>query len=252
MKNHLQALIVTEMAGYDRRTILTGVSSLSVTTLAGCSGDSGGGGDGGNSGDGDSEADSLTITNNEIGNTGTVTTTTLTIENTGEEEVDSTISVAVGIGPNRLYGEYSDEQSVTVAGGETTEVTLDLFDGSELTEVALNEVENGFFTFTYYIDDVEKSYQELGEESSQYVSFKVLYDGSWQGSLGTERGQRSISGQGDGHLPVDNSANIVSGNAQKQDSGSGTLTVQILVDGDVIGEQSTSAQYGVAQVNENI
>lgn len=239
------------MVDYDRRTFLAGVSSLGVTTLAGCSSDSGSG-DGGNGGDGNSEADSLTITDNEIGQSGTVTTSTLTIENTGEEELNPTISVNVGIGPDGLYGEHSDEQSTTIAGGETTEVTLDLFDGTEITEVALNEVENGFFTFTYFINGVEKSHQELGEESSQYVSFKVLYDGGWQGALGTESGQRSISGQGDSHLPVDNSANIVSGNAQKQDNGSGTLTVQILVDGEVISEQSTSAEYGVAQISENI
>ncbi|WP_299236682.1 hypothetical protein [Natronomonas sp.] len=239
-----------EVVEYDRRTFLACVSSLGVTALAGCSSDSGssdGGGDGGNS-----EADSLTITDNEIGNSGSVTTSTLTVENTGEEESNPTVSVNVGIGPDGLYGEYSDERSVSIAGGETAEVTLDLFDGNELSEVAFDEVQNGFLTLTYFIDGVEKSHQELGEESSQYVSFNILYSGSWQGALGTESGQRSISGQGDSHLPVDNGASIVSGNAQKQDDGSGTLTVQILVDGEVISEQSTSAEYGVAQISESI
>lgn len=231
------------MVGYNRRTYLACFSSLGVTALAGCSGDSD---------DSSSEADSLTITNNEIDNRNGVTISILTIENTSEEDLNPTVSVTVGIGPDGLYGEYSDEQSTTIAAGETSEVTLDLFDGSELSEVAYSEVENGFFTFTYFINGVEKSHQELGEKSSQYVSFKVLYDGSWKGSLGTESGQRSISGRGDSHLPVDNGANIVSGNAQKQGSGSGTLTVQILVDGEVVSEQSTSAEYGVAQVSENI
>lgn len=234
------------MVDHNRRTFVACISSLGVASIAGCSGNSG-------SGDSDnSEVNSLTITDNEIGNRGTVTTSTLTIENTTEEELDPTISVNVGIGPDSLYGESSDEQSTTIAGGESSEITLDLFDGNELSEVAYNEVQNGFFSITYLINGVEKSYQELGEESSQYVSFRVIYSGSWQGSIGSESGQRSISGQGDSHLPVDNNATIVSGNAQKQDNGSGTLTVQILVDGEVANEESTSTEYGVAQVSENI
>lgn len=229
----------------ERRSLLKQIGVVSFAGgLAGCTGES--------SNENNSELEDLELTNNEIENRNNVTTSTVTIDNTGEEELSATISVNVDIGPDGLYGEHSDEQSFSVGGGETAEVTLDLFDGDELSEVAFNELQNGFFSFTYFLDGVERSYQELGEESSQYVSFKILYDGSWQGALGTVGGQRSISGQGDSHLPVDNNASIVSGNAQKQDSGSGTLTVQILVDGEVIAEQSTSSEYGVAQVSENI
>jgi len=228
-----------------KRTLLKQIGAVSFAGgLAGCTGES--------SNDNNSELEDLEITNNEIGNRNNVTNSTLTIENTGEKELNATISVNVNIAPDGMYGEHSDEQSFSVGGGENTEVTLDLFDGDELSEVAFNEIQDGFFSITYFLDGVERSSQEFGEESSQYVSFKILYDGSWQGALGTVGGQRSISGQGEGHLPVDNNANIVSGNAQKQDSGSGTLTVQILVDGEVIAEQSTSGEYGVAQVSENI
>ncbi|WP_459194686.1 hypothetical protein [Halosimplex sp. J119] len=240
------------MAGYERRAFLACASSLGAAALAGCSGDSTSGDSGDDDDGGSSGSDDLTITDNEIGSNGTVTTSTLTIENTGSEALEPTVSVNLGIGPDGLYGEHADERSVSIAGGETAEVTLDLFDGNDLTAVAFDEVQNGYFTLTYFVDGVEKSNQEFGEESSQYVSFKVLYSGSWQGSLGTTSGQRSISGRGDSHLPVDNSADIVSGNAQKQDDGSGTLTAQIIVDGEVVNEQSTSAGYGVAQVSENI
>jgi hypothetical protein len=99
---------------------------------------------------------------------------------------------------------------------------------------------------------VEKSHQELGERSAKYLSFKVQYGGEWHGSLGTERGQRSISGHGESHLPADNSASIVSGNAQNRNGVSGTLTVQILVDGSVVNEQTTAAEYGVAQVSGTV
>jgi hypothetical protein len=45
------------------------------------------------------------------------------------------------------------------------------------------------------------------------------------------------------------STDIVSGNAQKMRGGRGTLTVQIVVDGQVVKQASTTAQYGIAQVS---
>lgn len=229
----------------NRRDFLTAVSAVGFTAIAGCSSSSEGD-------DGSNGASNLSITNNDIGSRGTVTTSTVTVQNTGSEGASPTISVEVGIGPDAIYGQYSDEQTTSIGAGETVDVTLDLFDGNDLSEVAYQEVQSGFFAFTYYINGTEKSYQEFGDEDSTYLSFKVLYDGAWQGALGTESGQRSISGRGDAHLPVDNAASIVSGNAQKQDDSSSTLTVQILVNGDVVTEQSTSAAYGIAQISENI
>ena len=51
---------------------------------------------------------------------------------------------------------------------------------------------------------------------------------------------------------MDNDARIISANAQKTDSGSGTLTIQILKDGKVIEESSTDAEYGVASVSATV
>jgi len=250
-KNHLPVWVVTEMVGYERRAFLAGISSLGVTALAGCSSDGGssdGSGDGGN----DNTKQNYEILSNEMDGSGDAQISTLTVENKTEEELNPNVSVVFDIGVDGHYGSNTDEQSVSMGGGETAEVSLELYDADALTEVAVNEIQNGYFSITYLIDGVEMSFQEFGDKPSQYVSFKVLYDGGWQGALGTESGQRSISGQGDSHLPVDNDANIVSGNAQKQGGGSGNLTVQILVDGEVISEQSTSAEYGVAQISENI
>jgi hypothetical protein len=53
-----------------------------------------------------------------------------------------------------------------------------------------------------------------------------------------------LEGVEDGLLSTD----IVSGNAQKSQAGRATLTVEILVDGEVVKKASTSAEYGVAQV----
>jgi len=234
--------VMSKMVDRNRRVFIVGISSLGITALAGCSDDGGS----------RSVVDSLTILDNEIDSSGSVTTSSLTIENTADEELDFTLSGDISIGPDGLYGKYSDEQRTTIAANGTTVVTLNLYDRNELTEVANHEIQNGYFNLTYYINGEVVSDQEFREISSQYVSFRVRYDGSWQGALGSEGEMRSISGQGDSHLPVTNDAIIVSGNAQKQDDSSATLTVQILVDGKVISEQSTSAPYGVAQVGTDI
>lgn len=238
------------MVGHKRRAFFVGVSSLGVTALAGCSSDGGGGGssDGGNN----NIEQNYEILSNDMDGSGDAQLSTLTVENKTEGELNPTFSVVFDIGVDGHYARNTDEQSVSIDGGETAEVSLELYDADALTEVAVNEIQNGYFSITYLIDEVEVSFQEFGDKPSQYVSFKILYDGGWQGALGTESEQRSISGQGDSHLPVDNNATIISGNAQKQDGGSGTLTVQILVDGEVISKQSTSAEYGLAQISENI
>ena len=51
---------------------------------------------------------------------------------------------------------------------------------------------------------------------------------------------------------MDKDAHIISANAQKQDSSSDNLTIQILKDGKVVKEASTNAEYGVAQVSASV
>jgi hypothetical protein len=134
---------------YHRRTFLASVSSLGVPAFAGCSSDSSGS-DGSEPGGGSRtpEPDRLTITDNELDQRSGVTISTLTIENAGGDELTPTVSARFGIGPDGVYGEYSDEQPVTIPGGETAAVTLELFDAAEFSEVAFAEVQNGFVTIT--------------------------------------------------------------------------------------------------------
>ena len=53
-------------------------------------------------------------------------------------------------------------------------------------------------------------------------------------------------------MDVDDPDFVVSANAQKMDSGSGKLTIQILKDGKVIEETDTDSEYGVASVSATI
>jgi TolA-binding protein len=94
------------------------------------------------------------------------------------------------------------------------------------------------------------------DDGGEGVVFRVTGDPGqrFQGSLALTDTQRSIQGVTPKSYPLRGidtgmfSSDIVSGNAQKMQAGDGTLTVQIIVDGEVVKKASTSAEYGVAQV----
>ena len=92
------------------------------------------------------------------------------------------------------------------------------------------------------------------ERESSY-SIRIDYRGSWQGAVSLTGGgsstTESISGSGPTTIDITGEPDIVSANAQKQDGGGGTLTIQIRHDGDVVAQATTSAEYGVAQVSES-
>lgn len=84
---------------------------------------------------------------------------------------------------------------------------------------------------------------------------RVIYGGSWQGAVSVTGGgssqSESISGTGTRMIDITGNVDIISVNAQKQDDSSAELTVQILHEGDVVVQSSTSSAYGVAQVSES-
>lgn len=92
------------------------------------------------------------------------------------------------------------------------------------------------------------------ESETSYSGYqvKVIYDGSWSGAAGGTDSINSYDGTGDETIDLgDVPYGIVSANAQKQDGSSDKLTIQILKDGKVVKEGSTSAAYGVAQVTSS-
>ena len=81
---------------------------------------------------------------------------------------------------------------------------------------------------------------------------KIIYDGEWSGAAGDVSSINSISGSGDETIDMPDDASLISANAQKQDGSSNELTIQILKDGKVVKESSTTAEYGVAQVSASV
>jgi len=91
-----------------------------------------------------------------------------------------------------------------------------------------------------------------GAGGGQDVYIVVDYSGDWSGAISTGGNSRTVQGSGQTRLDVPDDATIVSANAQKRGGGAGTLTIRIMRGDEVVAQQSTSAQYGVAQVSEQV
>ena len=95
-------------------------------------------------------------------------------------------------------------------------------------------------------------------ESSQTQTVTIRVAGtpgmSFSGNYGTLDRQRSV----DGTTPDNFEAEVktgflefdsVSAVMQKREQGNGELTIQMIVDGEVVKEQSTTAEFGVVSLN---
>lgn len=96
-------------------------------------------------------------------------------------------------------------------------------------------------------DDSDSS--ESSDSSSSAYSVRVIYGGEWSGSIAADGSSRSVDGSGEETFEIEGEPMSVSANAQKQDDSSDELTIQILQGGEVVAEQSTTAEYGVAQTS---
>ncbi|GAA5431530.1 hypothetical protein [Haloarcula japonica] len=92
-------------------------------------------------------------------------------------------------------------------------------------------------------------------EPSPEFSVRISYSGSWQGALSVTGGRsgqsESISGSGTESIEITGDVRIISVNAQKQDDSSSEIIVQILNNGEVVSQASTSSAYGVAQTSQS-
>lgn len=83
------------------------------------------------------------------------------------------------------------------------------------------------------------------------IQVKITYDGSWSGNVGTAGSISSYDGTGDKTIDVNGSSfDTVSAAIQKQDGSSSELKVQIIKDGKVVKESSTTAEYGVVTITK--
>ncbi|WP_143823805.1 DUF6517 family protein [Halosegnis longus] len=252
----------------DRREYLAAIGAIGLGSIAGCTEDTG---------DGDGGQDATEAPDTEESTTETQTTEEQTTEEqTTEQTSSSEVTYQVRI---QYTGEWSGSiggdgsvRSVDGSGEQTFDIEGDSFivsanaqkqdDSSDTLTVQI--LENGEViaerstSAEYGIAQVtsedgmggggsDSGSGGSGSESS--FSVRVQYSGSWQGSIGTGGSTRTVEGSGSRTIQIDGSPNIISANAQKQDDNSDTLTIQILNDGEVVKDASTSAAYGIAQIS---
>lgn len=128
-------------------------------------------------------------------------------------------------------------------GANSNKLTIQILKDGEVVQESSTSAEYG-------LAQVSTSALDSGnnEKKSEYT-VKISYDGEWSGSIGGDGSMRTVDGSGTETFTIKGNPYIVSANAQKKDSGSGTLTIQILKNGEVIKEATTNAGYGLAQVS---
>lgn len=169
----------------------------------------------------------------------------------------------------------SDSVEKTIPSGEQAEFRTDIVEVASMDWEQLSSIYFRSFQFQISVngdpipevcpnaDMVEPNSNGCEYSYGIFETYvEVEYSGNWQGSFGTESGQRTVSrgsasfGAPEGfetsYVNVDDDASIVSANAQKQDNSSEELTIRIIDRDSVYAEQSTSAGYGVGQVSANI
>lgn len=81
------------------------------------------------------------------------------------------------------------------------------------------------------------------------VQVRITCNGGWSGSIGVGTSSSTYSGKGDKIINLDgSSSDIVSAVIQKEGSGNGKLKVEIIKNGNVKKEASTTSGYGVVSV----
>jgi len=255
----------------DRRKFLAVASTLTVTAIAGCSGDP----------DEQASEDTSDSSSSDDGSTDTESNSETESDGSSSDSSSSDSSYQVRISYD---GEWSgsiagDGSSRTVdgSGTETFDVGGDPFivsanaqkqnDGSGTLSVEILQggeiIARQSTSASYGVaqvtsedgisdssgDSDSQSGSQSGSESERTYQVKISYSGEWQGSIASGGSSRSVQGSGSDTIEIDGSPEIISANAQKQDDSSDELTIQILQDGEVVKESSTSAEYGVAQVS---
>jgi hypothetical protein len=100
-------------------------------------------------------------------------------------------------------------------------------------------------------DTGDNDYTSTSNSDSGNTIIKIITNEEWSGSVGADSNTRSIDGTGN-HQENMGSVNIVSASIQKQTNSTGMLKVQIVKNGEVIKEESTTAEYGVVTISASL
>lgn len=142
----------------------------------------------------------------------------------------------------------ADDSGDSSSDGSSSEEQQEASD-EELQEEAEQEAEEEQEQADESSDGGDSSGDEETPEGT--ITVEVDYSGSWSGSVGDDESQRSVDGSGTEEFEVNPDSMVVSGTFQKDDDSSDELTVRIKQDGEVVNEQSTTAEYGVVSVSES-
>jgi len=255
----------------DRRKFLTVASTLTITAVAGCSGDSDeqdseNTSDSSSSDDGSTDTESSSETESESSSSnGGSSDSSYQVRISYDGEWSGSIS---GDGSSRTVDgsgtetfDIDGDPFIVSANGQKRDdgsgtLTVEILQGGEVIArqstsasygVAQVTSEDGISDSSGDSDSQSGSQSESESEPTYQV--EISYSGEWQGSIASGGSSRSVQGSGSDTIEIEGSPDIISANAQKQDDSSDELTIQILQDGEVVKESSTSAEYGVAQVS---
>jgi hypothetical protein len=201
--------------------------------------------------------------------------TPVTVSNPTEDSVTANFSSSFILsGADNLT---SDPVEQTIPPGETSEFRIDVAPNTQPYEI-LEALSYNPFTVQISVNGETKrntcpdSAESLDtitatEQGCEYpygaiqTYVQVEYSGDWQGSVSTGESSRSVdksSAYLSGPTSYMNVANlaetssIVSANAQKQEANSEELTIQIVHRGETLAEESTSSEFGLAQISTDI
>lgn len=270
----------------DRRRFLAATGTALLGAVAGCSDDSSsasGGSGGSSSSQTATDAPTDAVTDSP---TAEPTDSPTATDSPTPTETESPTATATEASPYQARISYDGEWSGTVGGdgstrsvdGDGTEtfdvsgdpfivsanaqkrdggsgkLTVEILQGGDVIARQSTTAEHGLAQVTSedgISDGGDSSGGSGGDSSSSSSPFEVRveYDGEWSGSISVGGSSRTVEGTGSKTVAVDGNPSVIAANAQKQTDSSGTLTIQILKNGEVEEGTSTSADYGVAQVS---
>lgn len=98
----------------------------------------------------------------------------------------------------------------------------------------------------------DDSSDDTAVEQQKGVQVHIITDGSWSGSIGDVGSQSTYDGTGEDTIDLGDADSIVSAAIQKQSGDSSELKVEIIKDGKVIKDASTTGEYGVVTVSTTL
>lgn len=120
-------------------------------------------------------------------------------------------------------------------------LVVEILDDGDVVKRSSTSAPNGLVVLSVTSDEIGSA----PAGSGSHFSVHVTYDGSWAGAVGQPGSMQSVSGSGSKTIDVDGSPEIVATTVHKTDDSTGELTVQIVEDGSVVKEASTTSSESV-------